>query len=78
MGMSDELETVIERCVSQLTEGPARSRDEISAVLNRWEEMGLISRQMRAVIVQRLRMNQVGTPSPAHGSDRAETDQSSS
>ncbi len=76
--MSNELETVIERCVSQLTEGPARTRDEITAVLNRWEEMGMISRQMRAVIVQRLRMNQVGTLSPAHDSDRVEIDQNSS
>lgn len=56
--MSMELDAVIERCVALLTEGPAHSREEIAALLNRWEEMGLISRQMRAVIVQRLRANQ--------------------
>ena len=68
--MSMELEAVIERCVSLLTEGPARTRDEIAALLNRWEESGLISRQMRAVIVQRLRGKQVGEhpATPAHDS----------
>lgn len=76
--MSDELETVIERCVSQLTEGPAHTREEMAAVLNRWEEMGLISRQMRAVIVQRLRTSHLGTPPTVRGPDPAESDQSSS
>jgi uncharacterized protein YmfQ (DUF2313 family) len=56
--MSMELDAVIERCVSLLSEEPPRSREEIAALLNRWEEMGLISQQMRAVIVQRLRANQ--------------------
>lgn len=53
--MSDELDTVIERCVSLLTQEPARTREEVAVLLNRWEDMGLISRQMRAIIVQRLR-----------------------
>ena len=75
--MSDELETVIERCVSHLTEGPSRTREEIAALLNRWEEMGLISRQMRAVIVQRLRTSHVGSPPTVLGLDPAQSDQSS-
>jgi hypothetical protein len=56
--MSMELDAVIEHCVSVLTQGPVRSREEIAALLNRWEEMGLISQQMRAVIMQRLRAHQ--------------------
>lgn len=80
--MSHELDTVIERCVALLTQGPTYTRDEVAALLNRWEEMGLISRQMRAVIVQRLRTmppaDPAGTspitqdPDPA-GGDRDDT-----
>lgn len=76
--MSDELETVIERCVSHLTQDPSRTREEIAALLNRWEEMGMISRQMRAVIVQRLRTNHQGTLPTMSSPDPAESDQSSS
>jgi len=56
--MSMELESVIESCVSQLTCDPLRTREEIAALLNLWEETGLISRQMRAIIMQRLRKSQ--------------------
>ena len=53
--MSMELETVIESCLQALTSDPPHSRDEMFAMLNRWEEVGLINRQMRVVIIQRLR-----------------------
>lgn len=66
--MSHELETVIERCVALLTQGPERTRDEVAALLTRWEEIGLISRQMRAVIVQRLRAT---SANPADGDQNA-------
>lgn len=56
--MSSELDAVLDRCVSLLTQGHARTREEIMVLLNRWEESGLISRQMRAVIVQRLKAKQ--------------------
>ncbi len=56
--MSNELDAVLDHCVSLLTQGPARTREEIMVLLNRWEESGLISRQMRAVIVQRLKAKQ--------------------
>lgn len=56
--MSMELESVIESCVTILQSDPQRTREEIAQLLNRWEETGLISRQMRAVIVQRLRKSQ--------------------
>ncbi len=56
--MSMELESVIESCVTILQSDPQRTREEIAQLLNRWEETGLISRQMRAVIVQRLRTSQ--------------------
>ena len=56
--MSMELESVIESCVTILQSDPGRTREEIAQLLNRWEETGLISRQMRAVIVQRLRKSQ--------------------
>lgn len=56
--MSQEMEVVIESCVQMLTNEPARTREEIAILLNRWEEMGYINRQMRAVIVQRLRKSQ--------------------
>lgn len=61
--MSMELNAVIDNCVHLLTSEPMRTREEIAALLNRWEEMGYISRQMRAVIVQRLRRDQ---SSPLH------------
>jgi hypothetical protein len=57
--MSMELDAVIERCVNFLLRDPPRTREEIAALLNRWEDAGLISRQMRAVIVQRLRAHQL-------------------
>ncbi len=56
--MSMELDAVIESCVGILQGEPRRTREEIAVLLNRWEEMGLISRQMRAVIVRRLRDDQ--------------------
>jgi len=52
---SMELETVIESFVQMLSDDATRSREEIAALLNRWEEQGYINRQMRALIVQRLR-----------------------
>lgn len=73
--MSMELDAVIERCVSVLTQDPPRTRDEIAALLNRWEESGLISRQMRAVIVQRLRGRQVGKPPVTSDHDSPEREQ---
>ncbi len=56
--MSMELDAVIESCVSILQSDPQRTREEIALLLNRWEDTGLISRQMRAVIVKRLRDSQ--------------------
>ena len=53
--MSMELEVVIDSCVKMLQDDPQRTREEIAQLLNRWEELGYINRQMRAVIVQRLR-----------------------
>jgi len=50
-----ELEAVIENFVQMLAGDPSRSRAEIADLLNRWEEKGFISRQMRSVIVQRLK-----------------------
>ena len=67
--MSMELDAVIESCVRTLQSDPQRSRVEIALLLIRWEEAGLISRQMRAVIVQRLRNSQPGRsqgPLPAN------------
>jgi len=52
---SIELEAVIESFVQMLSDDSTRSREEIAALLNRWEEQGYINRQMRAIIVQRLR-----------------------
>jgi hypothetical protein len=64
-----ELDTVIESCVKILQSDPQRTREEIALLLNSWEESGLISRQMRAVIVQRLRKiqhsEQVDTSNPS-------------
>ncbi|GAC1350856.1 MAG: hypothetical protein NVS3B14_11610 [Ktedonobacteraceae bacterium] len=56
--MSMELDIVIDSCVQMLQSDPPRTREEIAQMLNRWEEMGYISRQMRALIVQRLRKSQ--------------------
>lgn len=53
--MSMELNAVIENFVQMLASDPSRSREEIAELLNRWEEKGFINRQMRAIIVQRLR-----------------------
>jgi hypothetical protein len=56
--MSMEMDAVIESCVRTIQGDPQRTREEIALLLNRWEDVGLISRQMRAVIVQRLRNRQ--------------------
>ena len=56
--MSMELDAVIESCVRTIQSDPQRTREEVAQLLNRWEDVGLISRQMRAVIVQRLRNRQ--------------------
>ena len=60
--MSMEMDAVIESCVKILQSDPGRTREEIALLLNSWEESGLISRQMRAVIVQRLRKSQQTEP----------------
>ena len=49
---------MISSCVAMLQSNPQLTREEIARLLNRWEELGYISRQMRAVIVQRLRNSQ--------------------
>jgi len=64
--MSQEMEVVIENCVQMLTNEPARTREEIAVLLNRWEEMGFINRQMRALIMQRLRRPQPEKQAPPH------------
>ena len=56
--MSMEMEAVISSCVAMLKSNTQMTREEIARLLNRWEELGYISRQMRAVIVQRLREDQ--------------------
>jgi len=56
--MSQEMKVVIENCVQMLTSEPVRTHEEIAILLNRWEEMGFINRQMRALIVQQLRRTQ--------------------
>ena len=60
--MSMELDAVIESCVKILQSDPERTREEIALLLNSWEEVGLISRQMRAVIVQLLHKSQQPEP----------------
>jgi hypothetical protein len=60
--MSMELDAVIESCVRILQSDPQHTREEIALLLNSWEDAGLISRQMRAVIVQRLRNSQHADP----------------
>jgi hypothetical protein len=56
--MSMEMDAVIESCVKIIQSDHQLTREEIALMLNRWEDVGLISRQMRAVIVQRLRESQ--------------------
>ena len=56
--MSMEMDAVIESCVKSIQSDTQHTREEIALMLNRWEDAGLISRQMRAVIVQRLRIRQ--------------------
>ena len=56
--MSTEMDAVIESCVKSIQSDPQHTREEIALMLNHWEDVGLISRQMRAVIVQRLRIRQ--------------------
>lgn len=63
--MSMELEAVIENFVQMLASDPSRSREEIADLLNRWEEKGYISRQMRAIIVQRLKQCWAGQEPPS-------------
>ena len=63
--MSMEMDAVIESGVKILQSDPERTREEIALLLNSWEEVGLISRQMRAVIVQRLRKSQQTEPTDA-------------
>lgn len=58
MSMSMEMEAVISSCVAMLQSNPQLTREEIARLLNRWEELGYISRQMRAVIIRRLRESQ--------------------
>lgn len=60
--MSMELDAVIESCVKTIQSDPRRTREEVAQLLNRWEDAGLISRQMRAVIVKRLRNSQQQGP----------------
>ncbi len=62
--MSMELDVVIDSCVAMLQSNPQMTREEVARLLNRWEELGYISRQMRAVIVQRLRENQQSEQAP--------------
>ncbi len=62
--MSMEMEAVISSCVAMLQSSPQMTREEIARLLNRWEELGYISRQMRAVIVQRLRESQQSEQAP--------------
>ena len=62
--MSMELDVVIDSCVKMLQSDPQHTREEIAQMLNRWEEMGFINRQMRALIVQRLRQTQAGKQTP--------------
>ena len=64
MSMSMEMEAVISSCVAMLQSNPQLTREEIARLLNRWEEQGYISRQMRAVIIQRLREGQQSGPAP--------------
>jgi Cdc6-like AAA superfamily ATPase len=64
-----EMEAVISSCVAMLQSNPRLSREEAARLLNRWEELGYISRQMRAVIVQRLRESQQREQAPDKGQE---------
>jgi hypothetical protein len=70
--MSMEMDTVIESCVRTIQSDPQHTREEIALMLNRWEDVGLISRQMRAVIVQRLRKSQQDRSPGLSGDTRAQ------
>ena len=72
--MSMELDAVIESCVSILQSDPQHTREEIAQLLNRWEDTGLISRQMRAVIVLRLRNSQQDRSIPGLSVDTRDLD----
>jgi len=63
--MSMEMDAVIESCVRSIQSDPQHTREEIALLLNRWEDVGLISRQMRAVIVQRIRNRQPHPEGPS-------------
>ncbi len=71
--MSMELEVVIENCVRTLQTHPQRSREEMASLLNQWEEMGIINRQMRALIVQQLRKNQLDAHISSQNAPSVET-----
>ena len=64
-----EMEAVIASCVAMLQSNPQLTREEIARLLNRWEELGYISRQMRAVIVQRLRESRQGEQAQGLGQE---------
>ncbi len=64
-----EMDAVIESCVRTIQSDPQHTREEIALMLNRWEDVGLISRQMRAVIVQKLRHSQQGRDTPGPPED---------
>jgi hypothetical protein len=66
--MSMELNAVIDNFVQLLLSDPKRSREEIAALLNGWEEQGFINRQMRVVIIQRLKQSWVEKESSAQES----------
>jgi hypothetical protein len=70
--MSMEMDAVIESCVRTIQSDPQHTREEIALMLNRWEDVGLISRQMRAVIVQRLRKSQQDRSPGLSGGTRAQ------
>jgi len=67
-----EMDAVIESCVRSIQSDPQHTREEIALMLNRWEDVGLISRQMRAVIVQRLRIRQQDRSSGLSGDTGAQ------
>lgn len=71
--MSMELEAVIENCVKILQDHPQRSREEMASLLDQWEEMGIINRQMRALIVQQLRKNQLDAHISSQNAPSVET-----
>ena len=70
--MSMEMDAVIESCIRSIQSDPQHTREVIALMLNSWEDAGLISRQMRAVIVQRLHNRQQDTSSGLSGDTRAQ------